>query len=82
MDRTYMNLLFQKQKCHPKVAFYLLLVARGRIEPPTQGFSRLASDHERALSRSRSDAHEAISVQGAVLPFGHGSSACQLFQLG
>jgi hypothetical protein len=35
--------LFRKQKRHPKVAFYLFLVARGGIEPPTQGFSILCS---------------------------------------
>jgi hypothetical protein len=32
-----------KQKSHPKVANYLFLVARGGIEPPTQGFSILCS---------------------------------------
>jgi hypothetical protein len=37
------NDLFRKQKRHPKVAFHLFLVARGGIEPPTQGFSILCS---------------------------------------
>jgi hypothetical protein len=32
-----------KQKRHPKVAFSQFLVARGGIEPPTQGFSILCS---------------------------------------
>ena len=32
-----------KQKSHPKVADSLFLVARGGIEPPTQGFSILCS---------------------------------------
>jgi hypothetical protein len=31
------------KKSHPKVAVYLFLVARGGIEPPTQGFSILCS---------------------------------------
>jgi hypothetical protein len=43
--------LSRKQKRHPKVAFYLFLVARGGIEPPTQGFSnlRLASWATKAI---------------------------------
>jgi hypothetical protein len=39
----------RKQKSHPKVADSLFLVARGGIEPPTQGFSILANTRKSAL---------------------------------